>query len=103
LYQLSQGAKVSVLKRQTVAKILPGGMVKPPSPTTKEAKPIEDWWLVRNADGHVGWVLGRMIDLDVPLEVAQYAEGQRIVACLELNRVTDGEKKVPQHLMLLNA
>ena len=41
---------------------------------------IEDWWLVRDSHNRVGWVLGRMIDLDVPLDVAQYAEGQRIVA-----------------------
>ena len=62
---------------------------------------MEDWWLARDASGHVGWVLGRLIDLDVPLEVAQYAEGQRIVGCFELNQVNDGDKKVPQYLMLL--
>ena len=63
---------------------------------------MEDWWLVRDSEAHVGWVLGRMLDLDVPLEVAQYAEGQRIVACFELNRVTDGDKKVAQYLLLMN-
>jgi hypothetical protein len=36
-----------------------------------------------------------MIDLDVPLDVAQYAEGQRIVAFFVLNQVQDGDKKVP--------
>jgi hypothetical protein len=54
------------------------------------------------ANGHVGWVLGRLIDLDVPLEVGQYAEGQRIVACFVLNQVKDGDKQVPQYLMLLS-
>ncbi|PYV65018.1 MAG: hypothetical protein DMG95_02885 [Acidobacteria bacterium] len=44
----------------------------------------------------------RMLDLDVPLEVAQYAEGQRIIACFQLNQVTDGDKKVAQYLVLLN-
>jgi hypothetical protein len=42
-----------------------------------------------------------MIDLDVPLDVAQYAEGQRIVACFVLDEVNDTDKKVPQYLMLL--
>jgi hypothetical protein len=48
-----------------------------------------------------------MVDVDVPLEIAQYAEGQRIVACFVLNQVTDvndaGEsRQVPQYLMVLN-
>jgi SH3-like domain-containing protein len=100
LYQLSQGAKVSVLKRATVEKNLPGAPVQMPA-GAKQLKPMEDWWLARDQQGHVGWVLGRMIDLDVPLDVAQYAEGQRIVACFVLNEVSDGDKKVPQYLMLL--
>ncbi len=62
---------------------------------------IEDWWLVRDSHGRVGWVLGRMVDMDVPLDVAQYAEGQRIVAFFMLNEVQDGDKKIPQYLMVL--
>jgi hypothetical protein len=61
----------------------------------------EDWWLVRDSHNRVGWVLGRMVDLDVPLDVAQYAEGQRIVAFFVLNEVHDGDKKVPQYLTVL--
>ena len=102
LYQLAQGAKVSVLKRMTVEKTLPGTAPKTIT-ADKDAKPaMEDWWLVRDADGHVGWVLARLIDLDVPFDVAQYAEGQRIVACFVLNQVKDGDKQVPQYLMLLS-
>jgi SH3-like domain-containing protein len=102
LYQLTQGAKVSVLKRVAVEKSLPGASAQPAPKSGKEAKPaLEDWWLVRDQGGHVGWVLGRMVDLDVPLEVAQYAEGQRIIACFVLNEVKDADKKVPQYLMLL--
>lgn len=100
LYQLAQGAKVSVLKRATVEKNLPGTPVQLPV-GVKQLKPMEDWWLARDQQGHVGWVLGRMIDLDVPLDVAQYAEGQRIVACFVLDEVSDADKKVPQYLMLL--
>jgi SH3-like domain-containing protein len=100
LYQLAQGAKVSVLKRATVEKNLPGAQLAIPA-GVKQTKPMEDWWLVRDQQGHVGWVLDRMIDLDVPLDVAQYAEGQRIVGCFILNEVSDGDKKVPQYLMVL--
>jgi hypothetical protein len=42
-----------------------------------------------------------MVDVDAPLEIAQYAEGQRFVAFFVLNDVTDGDKKVPQYLCLL--
>ena len=99
LYQLSLGAKVSVLRRETVEKNQPGAAVKASAKDNKPA--MEDWWLVRDTDAHVGWVLGRMIDLDVPLEIAQYAEGQRIVAYFVLNEVADGDKKVPQYLTLM--
>jgi len=97
LYQINQGAKLSVLKRGTSEKRLPGA--KPPQDSVK---PMEDWWLVRDPDGHVGWALGRMIDVDVPLEIAQYAEGQRIIASFVLSEVQDGNNKVSQYLVLLN-
>ena len=101
LYQIAEGAKVSIMKRATVEKNLPGASVVVPEGGAKVIKPMEDWWLVRDQQGHVGWVLGRMIDLDVSLDVAQYAEGQRIVACFVLNQVKDADKDVPQYLMLL--
>lgn len=63
---------------------------------------MEDWYLVRTSTGQVGWVLLRMIDLDVPLDVAQYAEGQRIIGYFVLNTVEEDGKQVPQYLMLLN-
>jgi len=104
LYQISLGEKVSLLKRGTAEK--PGAVTAPrPGAKTDEKKApepvIEDWWLVRDSHDRVGWVLGRMIDLDVPLEVAQYAEGQRIVAYFVLNQVQDGDKKVAQYLTVV--
>src|ERR1051326_4776776 len=63
LYQLAQGAKISVLKRATVEKNLPGSAPKLGVPGKQAAPPMEDWWLARDASGHVGWVLGRLIDL----------------------------------------
>jgi hypothetical protein len=63
---------------------------------------LEDWYLVRDSQKHVGWVLARMIDIDVPMEIAQYAEGQRFVSCPVINQVSDAElnKQVPQYLVL---
>jgi len=104
LYQLDQGAKVSILKRATTEKVLPGPAQAPKSDgkSSNSAAPImEDWWLIRDPQQHVGWVLARLVDIDAPLEIAQYAEGQRIVAFFVLNEVVDGDKKVPQYLVLL--
>jgi SH3-like domain-containing protein len=109
LYQLAAGAKVSILQRATAEKQL--AAIPAPVKVTEKlgAKPegptLEDWWLVRDSEGHVGWVLGRMVDVDAPLDIAQYAEGQRLVAFFVLNHVEDidkgVEKKVAQYLCLL--
>src|SRR6266436_2837038 len=66
----------------------------------------EDWWLVRNFDGRVGWVVARNLDVEVPMEVAEYAEGRKIVAWFKLNEVPSTKEKdskmVPQYLMALS-
>lgn len=113
LYQISSGEKLALLRRGTAQK---PGAVAPPShsqsrpdvpgsnknePDKKPIPVLEDWWLVRDSHSRVGWVLARMVDLDVPLDVAQYAEGQRIVAFFVLNQVQDGDKKVAQYLTVL--
>ena len=97
----------------------PAGTVKPAPATKKPPKakpqtaaetppvapaiPMEDWWLVRTSQGHAGWVLGRMIDIDVPLDISQYAEGQRIVSFFPLTTVHDPElnKDEAYYLVLL--
>lgn len=67
-----------------------------------EPKPMDDWWLVRNKQGHVGWVLARMVDMDIPMEIAQYAEGQRIQGSYPLNQVQDEDKTMNQYLVVMN-
>lgn len=67
---------------------------------------MEDWWLVRDAQNHVGWMLGRRFDVDVPDTIAGYAENQRWVAVYTLTTVEDAESgmpdgKVPVYLTLL--
>src|SRR5579863_3495179 len=105
LYLLNAGSKVSIVKRATAERTVPGATAKPASANKNDSsKPppvMEDWWLIRDPDGRVGWVLARMVDMDAPLEIAQYAEGQRIVAFFVLNQVADGDKKVSQYLVVL--
>lgn len=104
LYQLSTGDKLFIIRRATSEKAQASNVTSN-SAGKKGAvsKPtMEDWWLVRDSQGRTGWVLARMVDLDVPLEIAQYAEGQRIQAYFVLNEVRDGDKNVPQYLVLLS-
>jgi SH3-like domain-containing protein len=108
LYQIDQGAKLSLLKRASSEKPMPAGQAqagagkKAQAAEAAPAAPMEDWWLIRDESGHVGWVLSRMIDVDIPIEIAQYSEGQRTVAAFVLDQVSDGEKKVPQYLVLFS-
>jgi len=117
LYQLKEGTKLELLARATSEKPGPLGGAQPRPVVARKAKqkeeasakPMEDWWLVRVArppgstePARVGWVLARMVDVDVPIEIGQYAEGQRIVAFFVLNHVDDLNKQVPQYVVAAN-
>jgi len=103
-------------KESKTPKIPPPPMPKPPSlpPNWEElsqpeldeedapeeepepaATPIlaDDWSLIRTAGGQTGWVLTRRISMAIPDDVAQYAEGRRIVAYFSLGAVQDGDVK----------
>ncbi|HEV2991541.1 MAG TPA: SH3 domain-containing protein [Candidatus Angelobacter sp.] len=119
LYQLNENDKVEVLQRETVDRNAPGTPMKSVDKDQKDSEadsgsdepsnekpnqtPVwEDWWLIRDSQKHVGWVLGRLLYVDVPIEIAQYAEGQRIVAFFILDEPLDGDKKVPEYLVLMS-
>lgn len=57
-------------------------------------KPVvmEDWTLIRTKAGETGWVLTRNLNISVPDEVAQYAEGKRITSYFEIGSINDEEK-----------
>lgn len=119
-YLLAANAKVQLLARASVPKTSPQG--PPPAaapdlpksalpaksaagaaavPSQPEAAPVplEDWWLIRDAQGRVGWLLAGRVDVDVPDEIGIYAEGQRIVGAYVLTKVADSQATTPDHLV----
>ncbi|MBS1814832.1 MAG: SH3 domain-containing protein [Acidobacteria bacterium] len=93
-YRLDEGDKLKLFQRASTLKPLPPGTTAPttdPKTGAPITPPMEDWWLVRDDKGHTGWMLGRMMDVDVPDSIARYAEGQRIVAAYVLTKVQDPE------------
>ncbi|HTZ89558.1 MAG TPA: SH3 domain-containing protein [Alloacidobacterium sp.] len=117
-YVLPENTRVQLLMRTSIEKPLPAQAVPVPLPappkkqTKKEEEkkkkrdpnappyippgpPMEDWWLVRGPQGQTGWVLSRMMDIDIPQEIAGLAESQRYVAAYKLTTVNDPESKFP--------
>jgi len=70
-----------------------------PGQPAPEPPPMEDWWLVRDGQGHAGWMLAGRVDVDVPDEIAVFAEGQRYVSIYALNRVFDPEAPTQDHMV----
>jgi SH3-like domain-containing protein len=124
-YLLPENQKLQLLIRASVPKPAPpqGFLTAPrPAATSKEKKlapgkapapgeaavPMEDWWLVRDSRGQVGWMLSRRLDVDVPDEIAGYSEGQKIVGTYVLTKVNDPnsslpDKLVPEYVSVTNA
>ncbi len=113
-YLLEEGMKLKMLERATLPKPVPPGMkpAKPPAPVAGKSEApappaMEDWWLVRDAEGRTGWIYSRMIDVDAPDALTRYAEGQRIVGAYVLTTVHDEEaeqedKNIPVYLTVMS-
>lgn len=128
-YLLPEGEKLKLLKRATVVKPMTGASAQraqqkaiPQAPGTQAAKKIdpakvaaipeppvlEDWWLVRDSQGHTGWLFGRMLDVDAPDTLTRYSEGQKFVGAYILTTVHDDGaptdlKDIPEYVTVMNS
>jgi SH3-like domain-containing protein len=62
-------------------------------PPQKLAPRVDGWSLIRASSGQSGWVLTRLVSMAIPDDVAQYAEGKRIVSYFPLGEIQDGDVK----------
>jgi len=126
LYLLQEGDKLKLLQRATLAKstlpIAAPKKIKPAAPpavapTPPAAVPVppaaapdapppvmEDWWLVRDAQGRTGWIYSHMMDVDSPDALTRYAENQRVVSAAVLTTVYDpdadaADKNIPVYVV----
>ncbi len=65
---------------------------QPPEPSDTPAPATDYWSLIRTADSQAGWTLTRRLLMAIPDEVAQYAEGKRIVSYFSLGKIEDKDK-----------
>jgi len=60
---------------------------------------VRDAWYLVRVGSRAGWILGRLVDLDVPSPIAGYARELNLVAWFVLDTVNDGGRQVPQYLV----
>jgi len=68
----------------------PPPVTEPPVQAVTAAPVVNELWtLVRSREGRSGWVLARMLMMDLPDAVAQYAERARIAAFFRVSETVD--------------
>ena len=104
-YLIPANTRVQLLVRASVEKPQPkgfaplAGLAEPKKPASAasapEPPPMEDWWLARDSQGRTGWLYGNQLDVDVPDDIAEFAEGMRFVGAYVLTKVDDPDANTP--------
>lgn len=103
-YLIPASTKVDLLARASAPKTAVQNVIQAAKPAQAvpglpQSQPVamEDWWLARDSRGRTGWLLGSRVYVNVPDDIAQYAEGQQIVGAYILRKVEDPESDFPNH------
>lgn len=93
IYQLREDEPVELLRHRVVDRFR-----DPPAAGKPAPQPIgvDDWYLVRLADGQPGWVLAGSVYSAIPDEVLQYAERRRITSYFQLGEPREGNDGKPR-------
>ena len=99
-----KAAVVAELKPDQELEVYDRRMVERPRETSTPdvpaipSNPIEAWYLVRSGS-RAGWILGHLVELDIPRSISAYAQDVNLVAWLVLDTVNDDGRQVPQYLV----
>ncbi len=109
-YLIPGNTRVQLLERASIKKPESAGfaplarLAEPEKPASGAAAsepppppPMEDWWLARDPQGRTGWLYGNQLDVDVPDEIGEYAEGMRYIGAYVLTKVDDPDANTPDH------
>ncbi|MEJ2008626.1 MAG: SH3 domain-containing protein [Acidobacteriota bacterium] len=91
----TEGQNLDVFNRRVIARNAAGSGASMAASTPS----VSDVWYLVRSDSQAGWVLGRMIALDIPEAISQYAANSNVVAWFVLDKVRDGDAHVPQYLV----
>ncbi len=111
LFQVEVNEKVEVLARAVVPAPPEPGASTESAPSGESSTSNEEWYLIRApagpADpaerGQIGWIYGRLLALDPPAELLDYAEEKQYVAWFVLNRVQDAVQGPKNQYLVLAA
>ena len=104
LSRLNRNQKVEIFGRRLVARTTSGaesGGEQPRAGGDEKASAgpaTQDAWYLVRIESHAGWIYGRLVTLDIPDDIAPYAESYNMVAWLVLNTVDESGRKVPQYI-----
>jgi hypothetical protein len=93
--QLKPGQELEVIDRRRVER--PQESSTPDVPSVP-SNPVEAWYLIRSGS-RAGWILGHLVELDIPKDISTYAQDVNLVAWLVLNTIDDNGRQVPQYLV----
>ncbi len=98
LERLSRNQSLRVFGRRLVPRSAGGAEGPASTAETAPASSALDAWYLVEAGSRAGWVLGKLVTLDIPQGISAYAQNYNMVAWLVLNTVDDNGRQVPQYV-----
>ena len=122
MFQFQEDEEVDVLGHRVVERPLPPGLAaaeqeqagseegaakadaaRPRRKAPARPRPrLEDWFLLRG-EGKAGWVLAQFVDMDLPFDIVQHAEGDLITAWQKLDEFQDGDQTRGHYVWATNS